>query len=417
MSGRRGMLLRGAVLSPHSVDRVDSYEDGFVQVDNRGRVASLGDWRDAPNDTGPIVALGDALILPAFVDAHVHLPQIDVRARYGLPLMAWLEQHVFPAEAAFADPEHAERVAERFFHTLAANGIGTAGVFATVHLEATHRAFEVAAISGLRVVMGKVLMDVNAPPDLIEPSDRGIKASLELAERWEGAAGGRLHTAITPRFVPTSSAELLSRAGQTASRASLRVQTHLAEQQEEVEIVGRLFPDTTDYLTVYEEHGLVGERSVFAHAIHCTDDAFDRLASSGSSVACCPTSNAFLGSGSFPLQRAKRADVTIGIGSDVGAGPLFSPLDVLRHFAYLDHVQPAELLYRGTLAGAEALSVNHQTGHLAVDKAADLVVLEPPVDAAGNALQRFVQCVFRGPETRVVATLVEGRVVYGRLPT
>ncbi|MEJ2153126.1 MAG: amidohydrolase family protein, partial [Gemmatimonadota bacterium] len=128
------------------------------------------------------------------------------------------------------------------------------------------------------------------------------------------------------------------------------------------------------------------------------------------------TSNAFLGSGSFPLQRAKRTDVTIGIGSDVGAGPLFSPLDVLRHFAYLNHVQPTELLYRGTLAGAEALSVDHQTGRLAIDKAADLVVLEPPADAGGDPLQRFVQCVFRNPETRVVATLVEGRVVFGRLP-
>lgn len=417
MSRPRGMLLRGAVLSPHTIDQVESYENGFVQVDDQGRIASVGDWHDAPNDTGPIVAVGDALILPAFVDAHVHLPQIDVRARYGLPLMAWLEQHVFPAEAAFADPGHAERVAQRFFHALAANGIGTAGVFATLHLEATHKAFEVAANSGLRIVMGKVLMDVNAPQDLIEPADRGIAASLELAERWEGAAGGRLHTAITPRFAPTSSADLLAHAGHAASEAGLRVQTHLAEQPEEVEIVSRLFPDSTDYLAVYEAHGLVGERSVFAHAIHCTDDAFERLASSGSAIACCPTSNAFLGSGSFPLRRAKSADVTIGIGSDVGAGPLFSPLDVLRHFAYLDHVQPSELLYRGTLAGAEALSVDHQTGHLAVGKAADLVVLEPPADAGGDPLQKFVQCVFRNPETRVVATLVEGRAVFGRLPT
>lgn len=417
MSGRRGVLLRGPILSPRSVDLADSYEDGFVQVDDEGRIAAIGDWREAPNDAGPIVEVGNALILPTFVDAHVHLPQIDIRARYGLPLMAWLERHVFPAEAAFADTEHAERVAERFFHTLASNGIGTAGVFATVHVEATHKAFEVAANSGLRVVMGKVLMDVNGPPELIEPADRGIEASLELAERWEGAAGGRLHTAITPRFAPTSSAALLSHAGQAARRAGLRVQTHLAEQREEVEIVAGLFPEAADYLAVYEQYGLVGERSVFAHAIHCTDEAFGRLANAGSAVVCCPTSNAFLGSGSFSLRRAKRANVQIGIGSDVGAGPLFSPLDVLRHFAYLDRVEPVELLYRGTLAGAEALSVSHETGSLAVGNAADLVVLEPPVDAVGDPLQRFVQCVFRNPETQVMATLVEGRVVYGQLPT
>lgn len=425
MSPGRAALLRGPLLSPLGVDRAEVHADGFVRIGEDGRIVAAGPWPAVDDDPAgnsglargalPVYATGRALILPAFADAHVHLPQIDVRGRYGLGLLAWLERNVFPAEAAFADPDYAARVAERFFACLASSGVGTAAVFGTVHAEATHRAFEAAAASGLRIVMGKVLMDRGAPAALLEPVAEAIRASLEIAERWEGAAGGRLHTAVTPRFALSCTPELLAAAGRAAREAGLRVQTHLAEQADEVAAVREEFPAAADYLDVYARAGLVREGTVFAHAIHCTDDAYGRLVAAGASVACCPTSNAFLGSGAFPIARAREAGVTIAVGSDVGAGPQFSPLDVLRHLAYLDPASPAELLYRGTLAGAEALGLAGVTGRLAAGMAADLVLLEPPVDAAGDPLERFTQCVFRQPETRVVATLVEGAIVHGAL--
>lgn len=419
MSGSRAAILRGALLTPLVAGqghRALTYEDGFVAIDADGRIDAIGDGSTLPADPASVRDVRPALLLPAFVDAHVHLPQIDVRGRYGLPLLPWLERYVFPAEARFADPDHAARVAERFFRTLAAAGIGTAAVFATVHAEAVHRAFEAADASGLRIIMGKVLMDRGAPAALLEPAAEGIRSSLELAERWEGASAGRLHTAITPRFALTSTPELLSAAGRAAAGAGLRIQTHLAEQAAEVAAVANDFPEAADYLDVYARAGLVREQALFAHAIHCGDDAYRRMAAAGAAIACCPTSNAFLGSGSFPLARARAAGVTVAVGSDVGAGPQFSPLDVLRHLAYVDRLEPAEILYRGTLAGAEALGLDGVTGRLVRGHAADLVILEPPPESGGDPLARFMQCVFRGPESRVVATLVDGVVVHGALP-
>jgi guanine deaminase len=385
-----------------------------VRIGADGRIEGVGRWRD-DLDHGATAATGGGLLLPAFVDAHVHLPQLDIRARWGLPLLAWLERHVYPAEAAFADPAFAERAARRFFAALAAVGTGTAGVFATVHAEATDRAFAAAEASGLRAVIGKVLMDRGAPFALLEPAAEGVAATRALAERWEGAGGGRLHVAVTPRFAPACSEGLLAAAGEAAREAGLRIQTHLAESADELEAVRRLFPDAPDYLAVYERAGLSGERSVFAHSIHLGESAFDRLAARGAAVAACPSSNAFLGSGVFPLAVARSSGVEIALGSDVGAGPQLSVLDAARHLAYLDRPEPAEILYRATLGGARALGLEGTTGRLAPGLAADVLVLEPPPDAAGDPLERFVQCVFRQPETRVRALLVDGRPVYGAL--
>lgn len=412
--GGRALLLRGRVLNPVDPGRAQAFEDGFVRVAPDGRIAELGPWSDRL-DAGAAVGLGRALLLPAFVDAHVHLPQLPVRGCYGAPLLTWLARHVYPAEAAFADPAHAAAEAARFFQALAAAGTGTAAVFATVHPEATHRAFEAADASGLRIVMGKVLMDRDAPPALLEPAQDGIRETLALAERWEGAGGGRLHVAVTPRFAPSCSAELLAAAGAAAREAGLRVQTHLAESPDELEAVRRRFPDAPDYLAVYERAALAGERSIFAHAIHLGEAEFDRLAKAGAAVACCPSSNAFLGSGAFPLATARGSGVEIGLGSDVGAGPQLSLLDAGRHLAYLDRPPAEEVLYRATLGGARALGLDGTTGRIASGLAADLLVLEPPAGAAGDPLALFVQCLFRQPETRVIALLVDGDVVHGAL--
>ena len=295
----RAALLRGPVLSPVDAGRVEAFADGFVRIGPDGRIADVGPWSQVP-DPDAALDLGATLILPAFVDAHVHLPQLDARARYGVPLPRWLARDVYPAEAAFADPEHAARASARFFGALAAAGTGTAGVFATVHADATERAFEAAEASGLRVVMGKVLMDREAPEALLEPAADGIRATRALADRWEGAGGGRLSVAVTPRFAPACSAELLSAAGALARDAGLRVQTHLAESTDEIAAVRRGFPESADYLEIYERAGLAGERSIFAHSIHLGRSEFERLAGAGAAGRAW-TSNAFLGAGAFPL--------------------------------------------------------------------------------------------------------------------
>jgi guanine deaminase len=221
--------------------------------------------------------------------------------------------------------------------------------------------------------------------------------------------------AVTPRFAPGCSPELLSAAGALARDAGLRVQTHLAESTDEIEAVRRAFREARDYLEVYERAGLATGRAIFAHSVHLGAGEFTRLAAAGAAVACCPSSNAFLGAGAFPLGVARGSGVEIGLGSDVGAGPQLSLLDVGRHLAYLDRPPAAEILYRATLGGARALGLESTTGRLAAGFAADVLLLAPPADAGGDPLERFVQCVFRQPETRVLALLVDGALVHGRL--
>ncbi len=336
-----------------------------------------------------VVDLRPGFLLPGFVDAHVHYPQVRVIGGMGFRLLDWLAAHALPEEARLADPGHARAVAGEFLAGLLRNGTTTALVFGAHFPAAQSILFETAAALGLRVASGLVLADRALRPELHLAADRAYEASLALIRRWHGH--GRLRYAVTPRFAVSASEALLEAAGALLRAApDLLVQTHLNETPDEVQEVHARFQWAPDYLAVYERSGLVGPRSVFAHDLHPTEGELARLAAAGASVAHCPSSNAFLGSGLFPLRRHRAHGVRVALGSDVGGGTGFSLLkeglwayatQMLRPDG--DVLAPAHLLYLATRAGAEALGLEGEIGDFTPGKRADAVLLTPP---AGSTL-------------------------------
>jgi len=357
------------------------FEDGLLVIEN-GQVANVGPAADLlPTLKGvEITEYRDALITPGFIDTHIHYPQTGMIASYGEQLLDWLNTYTFPTEQQFADKAHAADVAGIFLKELLRNGTTTALVFGSVHKQSVDAFFEAAEALNLRMIAGKVLMDRNAPDYLTDTPESGYADSKELIERWHGK--GRLHYAVTPRFAPTSTPQQLELAGKLFGEyPNLYMHTHLSENRKEIEWVKALFPERKGYLDVYDHFKLIGARSVFAHGVHLCDDECKRLAETGSAVAFCPTSNLFLGSGLFDLNKLEEHGVRVGLGTDVGAGTSFSQLQSLNEAYKVMQLQgkkldPFKSLYLATLGGANALYLDDKIGNFLPGKDADFVVLD-----------------------------------------
>ena len=383
MKAYRAAILH-SIADPAVVGVEQSYEyfeDGLLVIDN-GQVAKVGHAADLlPTLKGvEITEYRDAMITPGFIDTHIHYPQTGMIASYGEQLLDWLNTYTFPTEQQFADKAHAADVAGIFLKELLRNGTTTALVFGTVHKQSVDAFFEAAQALNLRMIAGKVLMDRNAPDYLTDTPESGYADSKELIERWHGK--GRLHYAVTPRFAPTSTPEQLTLAGKLLGEyPDLYMHTHLSENRKEIEWVKALFPERKGYLDVYDHYKLIGARSVFAHGVHLCDDECKRLAETGSAVAFCPTSNLFLGSGLFDLNKLEEHGVRVGLGTDVGAGTSFSQLQSLNEAYKVMQLQgkkldPFKSLYLATLGGANALYLDDKLGNFESGKDADFVVLD-----------------------------------------
>jgi guanine deaminase len=341
-----------------------------------GRI--VGAQPSAPDASWRQVDHAGRLILPGFVDTHVHSPQLDVIGSWGAQLLDWLETYTFPSEQRFADPGQAERGSTAFLDALLAHGTTSAVVFPTVHKVSVDALFEAAQARGMRVIAGKVLMDRHAPEGLRDDV-AGAEADCEaLIARWHGQ--GRLAYAVTPRFAPTSSDAQLAMAGRLLARhPGLYMQTHVAENQAEVRWAAELFPAARSYLDVYERFGLLNERAVLAHAVWIDDADRALLHARGATIAHSPTSNLFLGSGLFGWAAAEDAGVSLGLASDVGGG---TSLSMIRTMAAAYQVQALAgtklsawaLLHAATRGGATALGLQDEVGTLAPGASADVCV-------------------------------------------
>ena len=400
------------------------FEQGLLVVED-GLVVACGPEADLAERFGDVPAERlDGLIVPGFVDAHVHYPQIGCIASHGEQLMQWLERHIFPAEKAFADRGHADRVAAFFLDELLRHGTTSALVFATVHAGSVDALFEAALQRDMRIVSGKVLMDLG-PEGLRDTVADGRADTEALIARWRGR--GRLGYAVTPRFVPTSSPEQLADAGAlVAAHRDVLVHTHLSENLGEIAFVAERFPEASDYLDVYDRFGLVGPRSVFAHCVHMSDRALSRMAEAGAGIAFCPTSNMFLGSGLFDLAQADRHRIGIGIGTDIGAGTTLSVLHTLGE-AYRTcqlrgtSLDPFRALHLATAGGARVMGIADRVGALLPGQEADFVVLDSrstPLLAnrcSGTSLHdRLFALQVLGDDRAIAATYLRGRRAYGR---
>lgn len=428
------ILYRAHLLDTPVFGELRSVPDGAVLVDGAGRIASTGPYSEfASRSDARVVDLRPHWILPGLVDLHVHLPQYEAVAMDGLELLPWLETHIFPAEARFADVEVARAAARVFFQDLLRLGTTTAAAYATVHAPATHAAFEEAEAAGLRCVMGKVMMDLRAPDFLREDTADSLRESEALIRRWHGAAGGRLHYALTPRFVPTCSAELMRGAGELSRAYGCYVQTHLSESVEEVALVKLLFPEADHYTDVYRRHGLLHERTLLAHGIYLGEGEVAMIQEAGAAVVHCPTSNAFLRSGVMPARQWLGAGLTVGLGTDVGAGTSLSlwaeaamacTASKLRWVLLGggdDPLAPREAFHLATQGGALALGWGDRVGSLDPGKEADFLVVDvrkpDPAGRSEDLPDRVLsRLLYRSDPAMVVATFVQGRQCHGTLP-
>jgi guanine deaminase len=400
------------------------HDDGLLVIED-GIVIAFGAYQDlASRYPGLAIERLNGLVVPGFVDAHIHYPQTDRIAAHGTQLLDWLERHIFAEEARFADRGHADAVAAFFLDELLRNGTTSALIFATVHAGSVDALFDAALARDMRIVSGKVLMDLG-PATLRDNVADGRAESEALIARWRGR--GRLGYAVTPRFVLTSSDDQLADAGALlAAHPDVLLHTHLAENAAECAAVATRFPDAADYLDVYDRFGLVGHRSVFAHCIHMSDRALARMGAAGSAVAFCPTSNLFLGSGLFDLAAADRHGVTVGIGSDIGAGTSFSLLATLGE-AYKvgqlrgNSLDPFRALHLATAGGAKALGLADRIGGLQPGQEADFILLDDRATpllarrtAGASLFDRLFALQILGDDRAIAATFLSGKRAHVR---
>ncbi len=374
--------------------------EGYLLVKN-GKIIGIS---NGSPDVDEVIDFEDHLILPGFVDTHIHLPQVRIRGRWMPNLLDWLEKYVFPEEKKFLDPEYAEKNAEYFFKKLAMNGTTTAMVYGPPGMEATDAAFKSAKRSGLNVLMGQTLMDQNVPEELMTGVEDAKRAIRAMHEKWSGEG---LQYVLTIRFAPACSMELMRETGKIARELGIRIQTHISEQRDEVELVRRMYG--MNYADVYDKAGLLTPRTVLAHAIHLSDEELNLLSKRKVKIAHCPSSNFFLHSGVMPISRIEEFSLEVGLGSDVAAGPYFNMLEVCRDACYANPISPEKAFYLATLGGARVLGLDNRLGSLEQGKDADFVVLDIQGEDTRDVLSK---AVFLGHSGRVMATYSRGREVW-----
>jgi guanine deaminase len=369
-----------------------AYEaDGLLVVgpDAQGRqvVQAVGSYQAlAPRFAEvPTEHLPGRLIAPGFVDMHIHYPQLDVIGSPADGLLPWLENYTFPEESRFSGAEHSAEAADFFLAELLRNGVTTALAFATSHTESVNALFTAAQKASLRLMTGKCLMDQNSPEGVRDDTVQSLADTEALIQRWHGV--DRLGYAITPRFVPSCSEAQLRGAGELAAKyPDVWIQSHVAENKDEIAWVHKLYPEARSYLSVYEQFGLLRPRAVYAHCIHIDDEDRALMRSTGTAAAVSPTSNLFLGSGFFDYEGADRIGFPYGLASDVGGGTSFSPFHTMLAAYYVGRegqtkpglsLSPQQLWWQHTAGAARALGLEGVVGNLLPGCEADFVVLNP----------------------------------------
>jgi guanine deaminase len=426
------ILLRGRTLTfitePESIDDRASYryvEDGGVLIDG-GRIIATGDFGPLRSGVGANAEVIDHrphLILPGFIDAHVHMPQMQVIASYGAELLDWLNNYTFPEETKFRDAQHGRRIARLFLDQMVSQGTTTVAAYCTVHKASAEALFAEALARDMRIIAGKCLMDRNAPEGLTDTAKTGYDDTRALISEWHGR--GRLHYAITPRFAITSTDEQMAATGALAREfPDLHIQTHLSENRAEIDYTQTLFPWSKDYTDVYERFGLLGAKTLFGHCIHLSEREADALSDTGSVTVFCPTSNLFLGSGLFDYHRYRRRQkpLRVAAASDVGGGTNYSMLRTMDEGYKVialqgEKLNPLASFWQMTLGNAQALSLDAHVGTLEPGTDADVVVLDaratPAMELRMETIETLAEELFLlqtlGDDRAVKAVYVAGK--------
>lgn len=408
--------------------QVVHHADGLLLVAD-GKIIASGDYDQlAPTLTADTVVHDwrRKLIMPGFIDTHIHYPQTDIIASPAPDLLPWLDTYTFPTEGKFDDPEHAAEVSSFFIDELLSHGTTSAMVYCTSHKNSVNSFFTESNKRNLRMIAGKVLMDRNCPDYLKDTAVQGAKDSEELLQQWHGK--GRQLYALTPRFAPTSTPEQLGACGELAKAyPEVYLQTHVAESKAELKWVSELFPGYRSYLDIYDQYGLLRPRSMYGHCIWLDETDRGRMRDTQSVAAHCPTSNLFLGSGLFNFAAADSTGILYTLATDVGGGSSFSMLRTMdeahkigRLSSY--HLNAINMFYLSTAGAAKALDLEGIIGSLAAGAEADFIVLDPQATpllarrtASANSLEELLFAfALLGDDRSIKATYGAGVCLHER---
>ena len=424
------------------LEALNYYKDALIIL-KKGLIVDVGDYEEIKkkyklknktiNET-----FKNKLIIPGFIDTHIHYAQTEMIASFGEELLPWLEKYTFPTELKFDDKKYAKKISEFFIKQLLKNGTTTALVLGTVHKQSVDTIFKAANKINMRLIAGKVMMDRHAPEKLLDTAKDSYIQSEKLIKKWHNK--NRLSYAITPRFAPTSTEEQLKLAGKLKKKyPSTYVHTHLSENKNEIKWVKSLFPKAKSYLDVYNTYGLVEKRSVFAHAIYLEKEEYKVLSKKGAAISFCPTSNLFLGSGLFKIRNMKKENIKIGLGTDVGAGTSFSMLKTLNEAYKVISLEQNgkenkklfsafEGFYQATLGSAKSLYLEDKIGKLQAGYEADFIVIDFKADELQELriskiqetnksdLEKLEEKLFAlmimGDDRNILATFINGKITF-----
>jgi guanine deaminase len=418
-------IFRARIINILSPDKVEDFFGGFVAVAEDGKFVDYGVW-DYKKEKSlkksiknlKILDFSDYIIIPAFIDMHLHLPQFHLRGHYGESLLEWLKNYILPQETKLSQYEQAYSYIKAFYQELYRNGTTTAVIFSSSSTTFTDQAFAVARDVGFRAILGKSMMDrkYSSFPTKIEPTAKVMQESIKLFEKWH-KVDNLLFYAFAPRFAPATSEKLLRMIGDYAQRHDVYIHTHLAETKEEVNLVKKLFPRYRSYTEVYYKTNILGPRTIVAHAIHLKENEYRLLAQTKTKVAHCPSSNFFLHSGRADTQKMEEYGIELGLGSDVGAGPSFSLFTIMRDAYYVRKMPPEKGFYYATLGSAKALGLADRIGNIAPGKDADFIIIKYPYwcrkDTPTNIL--LSQLMFLGNDHLTIETYSRGQLKYRKL--
>ena len=424
-------IIKGTILSfkknpffNNIEESVNIIEDGGILIKN-GIIEEVDNFLTIKkkNSLAKTYDYGRHLITAGFIDCHMHYPQTGIISSFGKRLIDWLNDYTFPEEKKFIDPEYASKIASLTLNLCLQNGTTTVSSFCTSSPTSVNKFFEEANKREMCVVAGKTCMNRNAPDYLLDTVNSSYDESKKLIEKWH--KNNRLVYTISPRFAPTSTPEQLECLGNLWSEfPDCLMQTHLSEQEEEIHWVKNLFPNAKNYLNVYEQFDLVRENSIFGHCIHLSVKELDILQERNSSVAHCPTSNLFIGSGIFNFKSFNEKKIKVGLATDTGGGTFFSMLKTMSETYKISQlsqfsIHPAQLLWLATMGSSTALNLQNEIGNIEKNYFADLNVIDlsstQEIDQrksrANNIWEAIFPTLIMGDDRAIISTWVNGNEI------
>lgn len=427
-----GSIFKSLIISSKNSKKINIYNKGYLVISSKGVIEEITkeDIRKKYKSY-EFFDHSDCVICPGFIDIHNHLPQYAFAGIGEKDLLPWLKKYTFPREKTFANKKIANESAKIFFKELIANGTTTTTTYVTIHKQATDIAFQQAEKSGIRAIIGKVMMDQNSPKFLTEKSKNSIKESLELIKKWHGYKD-RLFYSFTPRFAITCSENLMKEIGKIIKAKDVYVQTHLSENLNEIQFTKKLFPKYSSYTDIYYKAGLLGPKTIMAHCIYLNEKEITLIKKTHTKMAHCPTSNRFLTSGIMPFRKYQKMGLNIGLGTDVAGGyslSMFNEMkEAIENSKYLflfskgkdgPQMTIEEAFYLATLGGAKALSMDKKIGSLEKNKKADFLIIDyKKIDPMGeksnlynSPLQILSKLIYRGDKSTVKHAYIDGKKI------